>query len=88
MDLVVCKTGSYNSMFGFAFDDSPRSGFPSVVGRPHRAGMAVCVGDEAQANRGFLSLSCPIEKGIVKDWEGMEYIWRHITETAPISKFA
>ena len=35
------------------------------------------VGDEAQAMRGVLSLSYPIEHGIVTNWDDMEKIWNH-----------
>ncbi|KXZ56569.1 NAP1 protein [Gonium pectorale] len=35
------------------------------------------VGDEAQAKRGVLSLSHPVEHGIVTNWDDMEAIWRH-----------
>jgi actin-related protein len=35
------------------------------------------VGDEAQAVRGVLSLSYPIEHGIVTNWDDMEKIWNH-----------
>ncbi|KAJ2769218.1 actin, partial [Coemansia nantahalensis] len=35
------------------------------------------VGDEAQSRRGVLTLSHPIERGIVTDWDDMEQIWHH-----------
>ena len=35
------------------------------------------VGDEAQTVRGVLSLSYPIEHGIVTNWDDMEKIWNH-----------
>ena len=38
---------------------------------------AIYFGDEAQARRGILSLSYPIEHGIVRDWEAMERLWEH-----------
>jgi len=36
------------------------------------------VGDEAQRNRGILTLQYPIEHGMVKNWDHMEKIWHHI----------
>ena len=35
------------------------------------------VGDEAQAKRGILSLSYPIQHGVVVSWDDMEKIWHH-----------
>jgi len=35
------------------------------------------VGEEAQAKRGVLKLSYPIEHGIILDWDNMEKIWHH-----------
>ena len=34
-------------------------------------------GDEALAKRGILNLKCPIENGIVNNWDDMERIWHH-----------
>ncbi len=38
---------------------------------------AYYVGDEAQARRGILTLSYPIEHGVVTDWSAMEKLWHH-----------
>ena len=35
------------------------------------------VGDEAQAKRGVLKLSYPIEHGTVKDWDDIKKLWHH-----------
>ncbi|KAK2724704.1 hypothetical protein QYM36_001259 [Artemia franciscana] len=35
------------------------------------------VGDAAQAKRGILKLTYPIEHGIVRNWDDMEKIWHH-----------
>merc|ERR1719384_1652967 len=35
------------------------------------------IGDEAQSKRGVLSLSYPLEHGIVTSWDDMEKIWHH-----------
>ena len=34
------------------------------------------VGEDAQANRGILKLSYPLEHGVVKDWDDMEKVCR------------
>lgn len=35
------------------------------------------IGDEALSQRGILSLSHPLEHGIVTNWDDMEKIWHH-----------
>jgi actin len=69
---------------GFGGDDAPCVLFPSIIGRPRNVHAmigieqkAIYFGDEAQARRGILSLSYPIEHGIVRDWEAMERLWEH-----------
>jgi len=58
--------------------------FPSVIGRPKTANVMSgtntadhYVGEEAQAKRGILKITYPIEHGIVTDWDDMEKIWHH-----------
>lgn len=80
----MIDNGSGMCKAGYAGDDAPQAVFPSIVGRPKQQSTMVgmgssdfFVGDEAQAKRGVLSLSYPIENGIVTDWEDMERIWNH-----------
>ncbi|GLI68966.1 hypothetical protein VaNZ11_013494 [Volvox africanus] len=81
---IVCDNGSGVVKAGFSGEDAPRVMFASVTGRPRHTmamlGMSardMYIGDEAQAKRGVLSLSYPIEHGIVTNWEDMEAVWRH-----------
>lgn len=69
---------------GFAGDDAPRCVFPAMVGRPKHATAMMgseakdCfIGDEAQAKRGILKLSYPVEHGQIKDWDDVTKIWNH-----------
>jgi actin beta/gamma 1 len=35
------------------------------------------VGDEALSKRGILNLTCPIDRGVVINWDDMEKLWLH-----------
>ena len=74
---IVLDNGSSVSKAGFAGDDAPRAVFPSIIGRPNRDGY-VCdkeyIGDLALENRRILNLECPIEYGIVTNWDDMEKV--------------
>eukprot|EP01090_Pellita_catalonica_P020303 TRINITY_DN7194_c0_g1_i1.p1 TRINITY_DN7194_c0_g1~~TRINITY_DN7194_c0_g1_i1.p1 ORF type:complete len:382 (-),score=50.59 TRINITY_DN7194_c0_g1_i1:94-1239(-) len=81
---AVIDNGTGNCKCGLAGEDSPLCVFPAIVGRPKHtntmSGMTVndvLVGDEAQAKRGILQISYPIEHGIVENWDDMEAVWNH-----------
>ena len=84
MPTVVIDNGSQMIKAGFAGDDSPRTDFPSIVGRPRHSGVMVgmlqnipYIGYGAYTKRGILSLRYPIEHGIVTNWDDMECLWHH-----------
>jgi len=69
---------------GFAGDDTPRSVFPSIVGRPRHKGVMVgmgtkyaYVGEAAVSKRGILTLKYPIEHGIVTNWDDVKELLHH-----------
>jgi actin len=68
---------------GLAGDQAPISVFPSIFGRGKYIQCAdgdnrpTYVGDEACARAGILILKCPIEHGIVTNWDDMEEIWHY-----------
>ena len=81
---LVFDNGSHTLKAGFAGDDAPRAVFPCLIGRPHHdftmvgtGGKDFCVGDEAQSMRGILTLTHPIQRGIVTNWDDMETVWLH-----------
>jgi len=81
---VVIDVGSGNCKAGFAGEEAPSCVFPSIIGRPRTANVMAgsdvsefYVGDAAQAKRGILTITYPVEAGIVRDWEDMEAIWSH-----------
>jgi len=81
---IVVDVGSGNCKAGFAGEDVPTVQFPSIIGRPKTANVMsgtdnvdCYIGDDAQAKRGILKVSYPLEHGIVQDWDDMERIWHH-----------
>ena len=81
---LVIDNGSGMCKAGFAGEDGPQVVFPSIIGRLHQQGVMdvigkkdFYVGDEAQNKRDILSLTYPIEHGIVTNWDDMESIWHH-----------
>ncbi|XP_035216201.1 actin-85C-like [Stegodyphus dumicola] len=84
MSVIVMDNGTGFCKAGFAGDSSPQVEFPSVVGRPRYipvvAGLdyrSFYVGGEAQAKRGILALSYPLQQGIIRNWDDLEVIWDH-----------
>lgn len=81
---VVIDNGSGRCKAGLAGEDSPKSVFAAMVGRPKQRGVMVgagnkdeYVGDAAMARRGVLVIKYPLEHGIVTNWDDMEKIWHH-----------
>lgn len=81
---VIIDNGSGHVKAGIAGEEAPRCIFPAVVGKPKHGVMMpgtdkreYYLGEEAIAKRGVLTLSYPIEHGVVKDWSEMEKVWHH-----------
>lgn len=78
---IVIDAGSYLCKAGFGGEDTPKVTFPAVVGRPRFSGFGpssqrqeVYVGEEALMKRGVLSLTHPVEHGMIKSWDDMEAV--------------
>ncbi|XP_070580850.1 actin, cytoplasmic 3-like isoform X1 [Ptychodera flava] len=74
---VLIDNGSTTCMVGFAGEEKPEAVFPSVVGQQPSEDQGILVGDEALSKRATLTLTCPVEGGIITDWDGIEKIWHH-----------
>ena len=79
---IVIDNGSGTCKAGMAGDDAPTTIFSSIVGTPKHQGVmmntssdSTFIGEWAQEKRGMLSLSYPIEHGIITNWCDMERIW-------------
>jgi actin-related protein len=84
VNTIVIDNGSGVIKAGFASDGQPCAVFPTVVGRLSRTAtipkMSLkdqYIGNEAMANKEYLSIRYPIEYGIVTNWDDMEKIWYH-----------
>jgi actin-related protein 2 len=85
----------------FAGANFPTAIFPSMVGRPilrfeEKVGQCeikdIMVGDEASKLRMMLQITYPLENGIVRNWEDVEYVWdsrstRSCTSTRTSARF-
>ncbi|CAD5126657.1 DgyrCDS14735 [Dimorphilus gyrociliatus] len=77
---IVIDNGSGLCKAGFAGAKTPKSVFPSIVGRPKQVAKDQkdsYVGDEAQTKREILTLKHLIERGIITNWNDMERVWDH-----------
>lgn len=93
---VVLDVSSIRARAGFVGCDAPTLVFPCVVGRPPvpvgfgAVAVEQVVGLEALEKRDLLTLTWPVERGVVLDWSCLEAIWRHafvglgLSETPPL----
>ena len=80
---IIIDNGTGYCKAGLSQEEGPRSVFPSVVGYPKyksrlKQEKEFFVGADAEAKRGVLKLSYPIEKGVVINWDDMEKIWEYV----------
>ena len=84
---VVIDNGSGLIKTGFAGGNVPRATFRSCVGRLKHSrampggvfqGLDYCIGAKAEEHRGALTLTYPMEHGVVHDWNDMEKLWQYV----------
>lgn len=90
---LVMDVGSASCKIGFAGDDDPKCVLPTVVGKPkHKFEESrQFVGYEAQSKKALLSLTWPVQRGVVTDWDDMRTILDHVFKdefTAKLSEHA
>lgn len=95
---IIIDTGSRICRVGFSGDKNPKTVLTTVVGKP-RMDLSVddgtledmYIGEEALARSGLLTLTYPIDRGVVQDWDMIEDIWHHaffsILEVKPSEHF-
>lgn len=81
---IIIDNGSGHVKAGLSGAEAPSCVFPALVGRPKHGTMMpgsdkkdFFMGEEAIAKKGVLSLSYPVEHGVVKDWGDMEKVWHY-----------
>ena len=83
---IVMDGGSGVFRAGFAGAERPSCIFPTFIGRPkHRRVMlqsklegSYFVGRVAEDNRGLMSLTYPVKRGMVTNWADMERLWEFV----------
>ncbi|XP_003463563.3 actin-related protein T3 [Cavia porcellus] len=81
---VVLDHGSGMIKAGLAGVRGPQFVYPNIIGRARgrsseaEGSRELWVGDEAQERRSSLSISYPVERGLITCWGDMEIMWKHI----------
>eukprot|EP00755_Sulcionema_specki_P027608 Sspe_Gene.88120::Locus_60222_Transcript_1_1_Confidence_1.000_Length_1262::g.88120::m.88120/K05692/ACTB_G1; actin beta/gamma 1 len=83
---IVLDVGSSELKCGFGGEAAPRKLVPTVLGWPRHPGVGGImlgekkdnfVGDKALERQGLLTLSEPVTRGVVTNWQDMEKVLHH-----------
>jgi len=91
---IIIDNGSGTTKAGFATKEGhhgPKIEFPSIIGRPRHKSLnqiggrpdAIFVGAEAEAKRGILKCSYPVEKGYVQNIQDTYLLWLEALRMLP-----
>ena len=73
---VVLDSGTGYTKVGFAGDDEPKTIFKSLVYKQQN--QEYLVGEEVPEKSDTpMECMCPIEFGMIKDWDLMHHIWKY-----------
>jgi actin len=82
--VIIIDNGSGHVKAGMSGDEAPSTVFPALVGRPKHGTMMpgtekrdYLMGEEALSKKGVLSITYPIEHGVVTDWADLEKVWHY-----------
>ncbi|BFZ00049.1 hypothetical protein BsWGS_03088 [Bradybaena similaris] len=80
---VVMDIGSDSCKVGFAGDQVTKGVIPSVVGRPSQqeGSKKNHVGQDALNAQAAHTLSYPVQRGVVTDWDSMEVLLEHLFQS-------
>ncbi len=95
---IIIDLGSAYVKVGFAGDPTPRFVFPTMIGTERYKAIMVdvgarnlYVGNDAMKMRGVLKVSYPIERGVIKDWEGyyeiLNYLFYSLLRIEDLSQY-
>lgn len=71
---IVIDNGSYKILAGFGGDKTPRCNIYCLEGKANGRTNGVYYGDKAYEKRSILDVKCPIQRGVVTDWEAIEKV--------------
>ena len=82
---IIFDIGSQTTKAGISGEDSPRITIPTIIGKIRREivmpGMGqkeMYIGEEIETLQGDLTLSHPVQRGIVTNWEEVEKLLYHL----------
>ena len=71
---IVIDNGSYKLLAGFGGDKTVTCCIYSLVGKAKDGSDAAYYGNEAYTKRSKLDVKCPMQRGMVTDWDAMEKV--------------
>ncbi|KAL3940167.1 MAG: hypothetical protein SGBAC_005238 [Bacillariaceae sp.] len=80
MNLATHTACSPSQSAGYSGDEAPKTTFASLVAHPTTTwgpNSKMSVGQAAEKKWGVLDVKCPIERGIVTNWDDLEHVWHH-----------